>query len=91
MTDLLITTENAPGYLKFRNATNKVVSKGPEGAKITRITTGKTQELAQMFADFQNAEHKLAWLEDNKAKLAKYDINFANVFDANAIKVMEEA
>ena len=90
MTNTPITRENAYGYLKFKDATNKVTSKGPEGANINRITSGRTPELAQLYADFQNAEHPLAWLEDNKTKLTQYDVNYDAIFAAAAEKEAEK-
>ena len=87
MSEVPLNNENVAGWTKFNDATNMVVTKGPkEGIPIHRLTSAHTTELAQMFADFQNAEFPLAWLEDNKAKIDKFDINYDEIFTAAADK-----
>ena len=76
-----ITVENASYWAPFENATNRVVSVTQEGVEINRLTSGRTPELKQLYADFQNTTNKVVWLYENQDILKKYDVNVKNLLD----------
>lgn len=76
-----ITKENASYWARFDDATNRVVSTTREGERINRLTSGRTPELSQLYADFQNTDNKVVWLYENQDALKKYDVNVKKLLD----------
>lgn len=78
-----ITAENKTYWAPFEDATNRVTTTTLNGEQVVRLTTGRTPELAQLYADYQNTADKLEWLYANKTTLEKYDVNFHALAEIN--------
>jgi hypothetical protein len=74
-----ITAENASYWARFNDATTRVNSITPEGETVTRLTSGRTPELQQLYADFQNTTNKVVFLYENQDIMKKYDIDVSNL------------
>ena len=84
MTDIVkvnVTPDGKTAWARFDGATNRVVSTTAEGDCVTRLTSGRTPELAQLYADFQNTSNKVSWLTENQGILKIYDINVGSLVE----------
>ena len=79
-----ITAENASHWARFNDATNRVTTTTLEGDTVTRLTSGRTPELAQLYADFQNSTNKVVFIYENQDIMKKYDIDVKKLLDIHS-------